>query len=1364
MYQTYDGVRDEFVFSFVNFNQIGLQKGILMLKLVILTLLISNGNRQKRYMRVFLITPTSKIIVVYYETTPYQYGINACGSSNIFYIDNFGTQYNVLVQKSFGLGPHEKVSIEFKHWKIDNWNSNTFLIYVDNEIIYNQILSCSSSATDICGTSQNDEVTFISKTIVHDRPSIQIVMLAENGRWGISEFILKIEEVNTNTKIQFFDFNGLLDQWLFKESFTSIYLGSLDISDQWKYSGTASTVLDFCHDLYYHQSQGSSFEKSISLPNHVAISLKLKIMIFNSGSTTITLKIDDIIVQNWSYTQQWVGYDNPATVYDGFWYHYTQKNANIIKYAHTNPSIKITILTTTSSVYTPWAPWFGIRDFQLFVRQPSFHICDDQNIYPFDGCFSFNYDCVEGCINCINGVCINCQNGWHYDNGNCSPICGDRILISQEECDDGNQIPYDGCNNCKFSCPLDCDICQFGLCLQQGQSKQQELQNVFQNCKPNLILQNDECVMACYDSEVGRIIENFGCYLQRTTLAQELIYQKVFIEQLVAQQIYETFIENIIYLINQINFNQIDQCNQIDQEICLQCENGYALGINHKQCVPNCGDGIVQNLEICDDSNNIQQDGCYKCQQSCQLECFNCVNGICLICLDGWLLINNSCQQICGDGLIAIQSSEQCDDGNQIDGDGCFLCLFECSPYCLYCIDQNECLYCQDHFELIQKGCRPICGDLYIVEGLEECDDGNQISNDGCYDCQFQCEINCQKCIKGKCFEYIKPQEPIINDTTIIIEQLDQICSQGCLICLEGKCQSCDKFSTLKDEQCIQYGNGIIQKGEFCDDGNSLNNDGCSENYNIEQGWDCHIPNDQFSQCYKITQLSLNFLNQSYNTEYLSLTYSKKVKLNQSNQIFIDQASIFIQDLNSDQYNLSIEPVTEIIFDLVRDINYIIKITFLEKLENTPTLTVSISTVLLDENDILVPSSSSDIALRIPQVMGVVQMLNTEKLTLFGQSIMMGLTGFGVFLLIFGQLAQFLEILDILQYQSYLKFINVEFPQNLYIYFQSSDFVQLQNIMINFRIVETLNLFIYEEKVQSHGKFYQYQLNADLLSNIYGQVAQILAIFFGYWLVMFYISLTNNNCFTARSFYNLGIINCKIVDQMAIKFYYLYRSIHKLVRIKLSQQFIFFFQSNSFDLIFKILLFLDSNVQFNMRSEISFGICLMFFMIVINCIFKLFQRETKLIRIKNIKEQQLESIILLKKFVFLLILIKVQVQPLLQCLLLSFSQLLFIEIIWFFQLANSKFEFIIIFLNEFPIMLFTFMIAAFSLDFSQYLNQNTKLSIGFFLIGILLISIFGPILKQLRHVYNKIENYLRERKEEMKKINIQSLFYTFKIN
>ena len=63
-------------------------------------------------------------------------------------------------------------------------------------------------------------------------------------------------------------------------------------------------------------------------------------------------------------------------------------------------------------------------------------------------------------------------------------------------------------------------------------------------------------------------------------------------------------------------------------------------------------------------------------------------------------------EPICGDGVVN-QQSEQCDDGNNQDGDGCSAdCLIEEVPI-------------------------PVCGNN-VVELPEQCDDGNLEDNDGC--------------------------------------------------------------------------------------------------------------------------------------------------------------------------------------------------------------------------------------------------------------------------------------------------------------------------------------------------------------------------------------------------------------------------------------------------------------------------------------------------------------------------------------------------------------------------------------------------------------------------------------------------------
>jgi cysteine-rich repeat protein len=54
-----------------------------------------------------------------------------------------------------------------------------------------------------------------------------------------------------------------------------------------------------------------------------------------------------------------------------------------------------------------------------------------------------------------------------------------------------------------------------------------------------------------------------------------------------------------------------------------------------------CGDGTLDLEEMCDDGNNIDGDGC---SASCTVE-------------------------VCGNGIL--DHGEQCDDGNIVSGDGC---------------------------------------------------------------------------------------------------------------------------------------------------------------------------------------------------------------------------------------------------------------------------------------------------------------------------------------------------------------------------------------------------------------------------------------------------------------------------------------------------------------------------------------------------------------------------------------------------------------------------------------------------------------------------------------------------------------------
>ncbi|MCA9688357.1 MAG: DUF4215 domain-containing protein [Myxococcales bacterium] len=150
---------------------------------------------------------------------------------------------------------------------------------------------------------------------------------------------------------------------------------------------------------------------------------------------------------------------------------------------------------------------------------------------------------------------------------------------------------------------------------------------------------------------------------------------------------------------------------------------------------PVCGDAHVDPGEECDDGNDINDDGC-----------------------------TNACAQPeCGDGIT--QQGEACDDGNDVPTDGC----------------TNACAL-------------PVCGDGVVQEG-EECDAGE--GNGAGKACLANCVAN--------------------------------VCGDGD----KGPGEGCDDGNDVDDDACTNTcklatcGDGILHDGEDCDDGNEVNTDAC---------------------------------------------------------------------------------------------------------------------------------------------------------------------------------------------------------------------------------------------------------------------------------------------------------------------------------------------------------------------------------------------------------------------------------------------------------------------------------------------------------------------------------------------------------
>jgi cysteine-rich repeat protein len=348
---------------------------------------------------------------------------------------------------------------------------------------------------------------------------------------------------------------------------------------------------------------------------------------------------------------------------------------------------------------------------------------------------------------------------------------------------------------------------------------------------------------------------------------------------------------------------QLPRCGDGIRSVAESCDtSGNTAECNFNCSLPLCGDGLVNNQfipagatspEVCDDGNQVAGDGC---SPLCQIE--TCGNGVieaaageqcddgnsndgdacrnnCQLPRCGDNLVSNAencdtggntadcnfncARPQCGDGLVnnhfipnGATSPEVCDDGNQVDGDGCSaLCQIEacgngvteaangeqCDDANTNDLDgcRNNCQLprCSDGIKSASEFCdtsgnstncdfdctRPQCGDgvinkLYLTaRGPEQCDDGGVLAGDGCSD---YCQI--ESCGNGRI--------DFLNG-----EQCDD--------------QNDNDFDNCRNNcQMPRCGDGIVSLSEICDTGG--NSATCNFNCTVPQCGD-RLVNSQYT-------------------------------------------------------------------------------------------------------------------------------------------------------------------------------------------------------------------------------------------------------------------------------------------------------------------------------------------------------------------------------------------------------------------------------------------------------------------------------------------------------------------------------------
>lgn len=428
--------------------------------------------------------------------------------------------------------------------------------------------------------------------------------------------------------------------------------------------------------------------------------------------------------------------------------------------------------------------------------------CDDGNDNPNDGCY---YGCQ---LNRCGDNRITQQLGEQCDDGNqnnrdsctndCrSSRCGDAIVQNEEQCDDGNTVDGDACRN---------------NCTRRTSAGTNPGNALDVNADGRVSVKDFTLVKNRLDREGSGTAPAGPPYFDTNNDGSISPIDTLLIVNWL--NAHPTCGDG-----NVTSPEQCDDDNMVNTDTCTNaCRNAV------------CGDSFVQGSEQCDDGNTNNAD---SCTNSCRLPpVVSCGNGILEgteQCDDGNRVNNDACNNDCrlarcGDQIV--QAGEQCDDGNTNNTDSCSnACRTVSTSVC-----GNGICEADERMKDIQCG-SGICGNPkycpadcavcgnFILEGTEQCDDGNRVNND-------TCNNNCRL---ARC-----------GDQMI---QGDEQCDDGNVSNGDGCTAACRK------EPKPYCGDGMVNGEDQCDDGNGKPGDGCDQHCKKEFCGDNKINNRGLEEC-----------------------------------------------------------------------------------------------------------------------------------------------------------------------------------------------------------------------------------------------------------------------------------------------------------------------------------------------------------------------------------------------------------------------------------------------------------------------------------------------------------------------------------
>ncbi|CAD8082958.1 unnamed protein product [Paramecium sonneborni] len=990
---------------------------------------------------------------------------------------------------------------------------------------------------------------------------------------------------------------------------------------------------------------------------------------------------------------------------------------------------------------------YEINDDGLIVGQ---EICDDMNRVGQDSCFQNRYDCPRFCSFCVGGLCQKCLKSSGYGkldqfNNKCISFCGDGIKSMDEVCDDGNQQPYDGCFNCQYSCDFYCGICNEGKCDEciNGYYLNTKTNTCFSICGDEIVALNESC-------DDGNKISDDGC--------------------------------------SDCNYQCHKQCTTCIEGLCYQCTGiGWEINTMTRDCQPVCGDGIVIGKEQCDDANEIGEDGCFECYFECQKQCTKCIKGFCEECnTKGWQLDWNYCIPICGDNLVV--GNEECDDGNTIPYDGCFQCLYQCQPECTDC-KQGVCQACQvQGWDIKNNVCFPVCGDGYVVKGQEQCDDGNSIEFDGCFMCQYQCEEMCTLCELGICYEcdvlgwVVETHRctPYCGDGIIIgYEQCDDMnddfndgcykcllaCDQYCIECTEGVCQKCELGRFVESNICLaKCGDGyFVKSSEECDDGNLDDGDGCNSKCVVENDFTCFNTEGSFSNCFysKQPSFTINLITKvPEDFEDVQVKFDQKMKFaSKVNNDISNFINVDILNMENSEFQITQSVFKSSTTDEITEIILNFRVNFFVPVDKPLFQITFFDDPILSEFNLTLIEQSKQLVLLTPSVLSQAQKDIADSASAFNQAVIYSLAGLSSLCLLTGSSDIFWNLMDQLQYLSYIKYINIQFPNNLNIYFDVFKLITISPLMSTLGIDEIFNSLDGDATyyIPTSYKFHKDEINAYFFTNFQSFLFCFLSAYGGY-LVTKYAHLL---------LYRMGPYYISKVNLTIGKLIYSTRRSLK----KKSKEFYYngilrIMMSNSYDVCFAMTIQLsyfqsqDSVLIFNSYLSVGAFISYISISIYTFSVMQSFSTTTTLkpkkqfealfegiLESKSIWVTQYNGVLLIKKLVFISLIVFMQEEGQIQTLCIAINQTVFLCYLISNKPLTNSYEYMKTIITETMIIFntVTFLIYAYRVELS--LTLENSINLGWIHIftstSILAVSFIFDFIQQSKILIDKLKKLIQ---------------------